>query len=170
MKYFGEKSLSSVLSTIMHVSWYAVLAGAIITFLIGVINLFSISFGDPFTSEIARSNFNFFEAPNKDSRDWEEFKTMWPVFKFLIMPYFAAIVVLLLQIIKKAQNLFTNFKNDILFNRSNVVLISNISKLIIGFSILTFSFSSLLSSVFLFMLCEIFKNGTALQEEHDYTV
>ena len=80
------------------------------------------------------------------------------------------IVVLLLLIIKKSRHLFDNFKNDILFDKSNVRIISTISKLNIGLSLLTFSFSSLLLSLFLFMLCEIFENGTALQEEHDLTV
>jgi hypothetical protein len=90
--------------------------------------------------------------------------------KFLILPYIEAVLILLLIIMKTSQQLFTNFKNDIVFNRSNVPVLSKISKLNIAFSILTFSFSSLLVSVFLFMLCEIFKNGAALQEEHDLTV
>ena len=37
-------------------------------------------------------------------------------------------------------------------------------------SILTFNFTSLLISILLLLLCEIFKNGTALQEEYDLTV
>jgi uncharacterized metal-binding protein len=95
----------------------------------------------------------------------------WPLIgKILILPYFGVVVVFLLQIIKKAQQLFNNFKNDLVFNKSNVMLISKISKLLIVFSILTFNFSSLLVSVLLFMICEIFKKGTTLQEEHDFTV
>jgi hypothetical protein len=51
-----------------------------------------------------------------------------------------------------------------------VELLTVISKLNIAISILTFSFSSLLASVFLFLACEVFRSGTALQEEHDFTV
>jgi hypothetical protein len=78
--------------------------------------------------------------------------------------------VLLLQIIKKSQHLFANFKKEIVFNENNVLAISKISKLLIVFSIITFNFSSLLVGIILLIICAIFKNGTALQEEHDLTV
>jgi hypothetical protein len=95
----------------------------------------------------------------------------WPLAgKILIFPYFAVFTVVLLQIIKKSQLLFTNFRNDVVFNAKNVAVISNISKLSIVFSILTFSFTSLLISLLMFILCEIIKKGTTLQEEHDLTV
>jgi hypothetical protein len=170
MKYFGKKSLSSLLSVILHVSWYVVLALSIIGGVILVIIMFSVSFGDPVTSEIAKGNFNFSGTTNYQENVCGNIKN-WPlIVKIIVFPYFAAVVALLLQIIKKSQHLFANFKNDIVFNKSNVAILSKISKLNIGFSILTVSFSSLLVSVFLFMLCEIIKNGTVLQEEHDFTV
>ncbi len=169
MKYFGEKSLSSVFSRILNISWYVVLVGSIITAVIGIIFIFYIPFGDPAMSEIIKSHFHNLGMDYND-KDWREFNNLPLAVKLIILPYFGAVIVLLLKILKKAHLLFENFKNEILFNRSNVLIISNMSKLIIVFSIITFSFSSLLSSVFLFMLCEIFKNGTALQEEHDYTV
>jgi uncharacterized metal-binding protein len=123
--------------------------------------LFSRPGGNSFATEIGTwSNDN----------SWKEMYS-WPLIgKILILPYFGVVVVFLLQIIKKAQQLFNNFKNDLVFNKSNVMLISKISKLLIVFSILTFNFSSLLVSVLLFMICEIFKKGTTLQEEHDFTV
>jgi hypothetical protein len=101
---------------------------------------------------------------------WKEMYT-WPLAgKILIFPYFAVFTVVLLQIIKKSQLLFTNFRNDVVFNAKNVAVISNISKLSIVFSILTISFTSLLISILMFILCEIIKKGTTLQEEHDLTV
>ena len=165
MKYLGKKSLSSLLSGILHVSWYVVLVVSIIAVVVGVIFLFFIPLEDPVVSEIA----NAFNMDLKDA-DWEECKNLPLAVRILFLPYLGAIVVLLLRIIKKSQHLFTNFKNDIVFNKSNVLIISKISKLLIGFSIITFNFSSLLVSIILLMLCEIFKNGTALQEEHDLTI
>jgi hypothetical protein len=168
MKYFGKKSLSSFLSGFLHVSWYIVLLLSIFGAVFGIIMIY-MSLGDH-VSEFAKCYVTIFEMNGKDKEDWETFKTLPGAVKFLIMPYFAVVVVFLLKIIKKSEHLFINFKNDIVFNRSNVLIISAISKLNIILSILTFSFSSLLISIFLFMLCEIIKNGTALQEEHDYTV
>lgn len=168
MKYFGKKSVSSFLSSFLNVSWYIVLVFSIIATVFGIFMIY-ISFGDH-TSEFAKCDVSIFEMDGKDKEEWETFKNLPVVVKFLIMPYFAVVVVFLLKIIKKSQYLFANFKNDIVFNRSNVFIISTISKMNIVLSIITFSFSSLLISLFLFMLCEIIKNGTALQEEHDYTV
>jgi len=106
----------------------------------------------------------------KDKQDWENFKNLPLFVKILILPYIEAVLILLLLIIKVSQKVFTNFKNDIIFNETNVLLISKAGKLNIAFSILTFSFSSLVLCVLLFMLCDIIKNGTALQQEHDLTV
>jgi hypothetical protein len=67
---------------------------------------------------------------------WKEMYT-WPLAgKIFVFPYFAVFMVVLLQIIKKSQQLFTNFRNDVVFNAKNVAVISNISKLSIVFSIL----------------------------------
>jgi hypothetical protein len=106
----------------------------------------------------------------KERSDFDKFNRLPLIVKILMFPYFWVIVVFLLKLIRRSQQLFKNFSNSVLFNRSNVDLLTTISKLNIVVSILTFSFSSLLASLFLFMVCEIFKNGTMLQEEHDLTV
>jgi len=169
MKYLGKKSLSSLLSGILHLSWYIVLVLSIIAVVMGAIILFSTPVEDPAALGIAKVNFCIF-SELKNDKDWQMIEKLPLAVRILFLPYFGAIVVLLLQIIKKSQHLFTNFKNDVVFNKSNVLTISKISKLLIGFSIITFDFSSLLAGILLLMLCEIFKNGTALQEEHDLTV
>lgn len=177
MKYFGKKSLSSWLSVILHFSWYVTLVFTIIAPIIAlIVILFSTPLGDQVLKEIAKSNIAISSADfaqsmdTKEAKDWEEFKK-WPLaVKLLILPYLVTVMVFLLQIIKKSQQLFTNFKNDIVFNKSNVQLISKISKLLIIFSIITFSFSSLLISIVLLLFCEIIKNGTVLQEEQELTV
>jgi hypothetical protein len=106
----------------------------------------------------------------KDRTDFDKFNKLPLFVKILMFPYVWAVVIFLLKLMRRAQELFENFSNNILFNRSNVDLLITISKLTIVVSILTFSVSSLLVSLFLFMICEIFKNGTVLQEEHDLTV
>ena len=161
MKYFGKKSLSSVVSVILNVAWWVVIAMSIFAVVVFAIMLFIKPVEGNIAAEIAKWS---------NDSSWKEMYS-WPLIgKVLILPYFGVVVVFLLQIIKKAQQLFNNFKNDLVFNKSNVMLISKISKLLIVFSILTFNFSSLLVSVLLFMICEIFKKGTTLQEEHDFTV
>lgn len=167
MKYFGRKSLSSAASMILHISWYIVLVLSILAFIAGVVVLFYKPVGDLISAEIAKGAH---DMSSKDTKDWETFKNLPLFIKIFLVPYFGAFAVLLLKIIKKTQLLFTNFKNEIVFNNSNVRIISHISKLNIGFSIITFNFSLLLVSILLFMLCEIFKKGSALQEEHDLTV
>jgi hypothetical protein len=187
MKYFGKKSLSSFMSGFLRVCWGVVLVLAILAPLAaGVIIFFSTPAGENIILSAQNgtlTNCNQLQtnaAPghtkfdsgmsDKDRKDWESFKNLPIAVKILILPYCEAVLILLMIIIKTSRSLFANFKNDIVFNKSNAQIISKISKLNIGFSILTFSFSSLLVSLFLFMLCEIFKNGTALQEEHDLTV
>lgn len=169
MKYLGKKSLSSLLSGILHLSWYIVLILSIIAVVMGVIILFSTPIEDPAALGIAKVNFYIF-SELKNDKDWQMIENLPLAVRILLLPYFGVIVALLLQILKKSQYLFINFKNDVVFNKNNVLIILKISKLLIGFSILTFDFSSLLAGILLLMLCEIFKNGTALQEEHDLTV
>lgn len=169
MKYLGDKSLSSFLSELLHISWYLVLAVSIIASVVGAMILFSIPIEDPVASGFAKVNYYVFNELKK-GEDWQMMKNLPLVLRIFMLLYFIPFVVLLLQIIKKSQHLFTNFKNDIVFNKSNVSIISKISKLLIGFSIISFNFSSLLVGIILLMLCEIFKNGTALQEEQDLTV
>ncbi len=170
MKYFGKKSLSSVASGILHVSWYVVLVGSIIFTFVLAIMLMHISFGDPVTSVISKGSFNFCGFMDYQDKEYGNING-WPLFaKIIIFPYFVVFVVLMLQIIKKTHNLFINFKNDIVFDKNNAIIISKISKLNIALSIITFNLSLLLVSVLLFMLCEILKNGSVLQEDHDLTI
>jgi hypothetical protein len=164
MKYLGEKSMSSFLSGFFHVCWYIVLAFAVIAGLVGSYLLFA-PLNDPIIVKLAQC-----VNGNLQDKDWVAFKNLPLAVRLFFLPYFITVVVFTLKLMKKARYLFTNFKNNVVFNKINVVIISKISKLLIVFSILTFDFNSLVISVFLLMLCEIFKNGTALQEEHDLTV
>ncbi|MCD4814629.1 hypothetical protein K8S19_13175 [bacterium] len=165
MNYLGEKSLSSVLRVISHVSWYVVLVLSIVAAVIGVIIIFFNPFENPAIAEMAKCLALDLQDP-----EWLAFQNIPRALKSIFLPYFVVIVVLLLKIIKKSEHLFNNFKNNIVFNQNNVLIIRKISKLLIIFSILTVDIDSLLVCMFLLLLCEIFKNGTVLQEEQDLTV
>ncbi len=160
MKYLGEKSLSSVLSLILKILWYLVLLGSFVAVIIAAIILFFVPPEHHAMIEICKE---FKEGPDC-------VKNFPVVFKILIFPYFAIVATLTLKLINKAYILFTNLKNNIVFSKGNVELISKLAKLFIILSILTFDFSSLIISALLFILSEIFKNGTALQEENDLTI
>lgn len=169
MKYLGKKSLSSFLSVLLHVSWYVIIVAAVIAIAYGAIVLFVIPVEDPAATGIAKINYDIFSELRNDE-DWQMFRDLPIAVKSLILLYFIAAAVLLLQIIRKSQRLFTNFKNDVVFSEGNVLIISKISKLLIVFAIITFNFPSLLVAIILFILYGILKDGTALQEEHDLTV
>jgi hypothetical protein len=161
MKYFGKKSLSSVVHTILHIAWWAVLYISIFAAAVFALLLFSRSSGNWITAHVAKI------SPNSN---WQKIYT-WPlIVKVIALPYVAAVVVLQLQMIKKAQQLFANFTNNIVFNKSNVQITSMISKMLIAYSILTADLTLFVVSIILLIVCAIIKNGTALQEEHDLTV
>jgi len=171
MKNFGAKSVSSVFSVVLKVMWYVVLVGSIC----GAMFYTAVISSERVQTFIADSiTKQQLEHPTEEGRHdiegWKQFNQAPLALKMLAFPYAAAVVVLGLMIMKKSTVLFDNFRKDIVFNNSNVSIISGINKLMIPFSIITFNFSGLLTCVLLYMLGEIFKNGTALQEEHDLTV
>lgn len=166
MKYFGQKSVSSVMSVILQVLWYVVLALSILATLVITVVLFSNSVDNSLNAYIVKE----IGSNQQDLKEWQQFQNVPTIVKFLLLPYFAVISILLLKIIRKAKDLFVNFKNNVLFDENNANIITGIAKLTIWYGILTFNFSTLLASVFLLMLCEIIKNGVMLQEENDLTV
>ncbi|OHD54578.1 MAG: hypothetical protein A2Y33_03490 [Spirochaetes bacterium GWF1_51_8] len=161
MKYLGEKSVSSFFSKLLAVLWYVVLVFSIIGFFILIILIVITSIELPVFAEAA--------AKLKDP-DWDKFKNIPLFFKILIAPYCAVLVVFVLRIMKSAQAIFSNFAKNIVFDKNNVEKIAKTGKMMIVLSIMTFNLSTFLVSVILLIVCEIFKNGTALQEEHDLTV
>jgi len=166
MKYFGKKSVSSVISIILNVSWYLVLVMAVV----GVIAISAIIFSPQIQNFISSEMAKDAVKNAKDLAEWNEFMSVPLFVKMLIFPYGIAVVTFLLLIIRKSRSLFENFRNDVVFNAGNVQIIAAANKLLIVFSIITFNFSGLFTCVLLLMLGEIFKNASALQEEHDLTV
>lgn len=170
MKYFGEKSLSSVLSGFLRIAWYLVLVGSVFMVAMIAAAVFSPAVQDLITAEMAKNAGGTASVPCKDVRDWQEFMKAPLVARIFVFPYLAAIIVLLLQIIRRSRTLFDNFRREIIFTMDNVAIIKNLTKLLIAFSIITFNVAGLLTCVMLLMLCEIMKSGAVLQEEHDLTV
>jgi len=163
MKYFGNRSLSSVTSALLRVAWYLACALALVAVILGVVIVFHSQFGSPFSQGMT-------ESSRDDIRDWERFQSLPLGIRILVLPYFGGVMALVLMVIRKASVLFSNFKNELVFHQGNVRVIREISKLVIALSILTFSAGSILGGVILLLLCEIVKAGTVLQEEHDLTV
>ena len=167
MRYFGPRSLSSVLQRVLGVSWYAILATVVVLCSFLAIAFFSLDLGDPITSGIVR------EAHAREALADEEWRDMlaqpaWV--KALVFPFLAVLTTLLLMVVASARKLFANFAQDVVFRQENVALISRTAKLLLAFSVVSFNFTSLLVSILLLMLCEILRTGTALQEEQDLTV
>jgi len=163
MKYFGKRSLSSVMSVLLHVAWYLALVAAVLALAAGVVIVFHAQLGSPFAHGLEGSSA-------KDIRDWRYFQSLPLGVRFLILPYFGAVLTLVIVVIRKSRQLFVQFKNDVVFNKDNVRVILQISRLIIALSIITFSLGTLLVGIILRLLCEIVKSGTVLQEDHDLTV
>ncbi len=155
MKYLGEKSASTVLSKLFGGLWYCLILVASLFVLAIGLSIFQPSF----TPDIAVL-----------SKPLEKLQAMSTWQLIFITAYICVNFFLLLTILKKARQLFTNFKNNIVFEQNNVTCISSIAKLTALYAVITFSLSTLFTSLILLVLCEIFKNGTALQEEHNYTV
>lgn len=146
------------MSVILRIAWYVVLIGAIgggLFFF--TILLFPL---DGITEAMELHN----------DPDWQKMYTMHLAWKILLVPYAVLVVVLLLKIIRKSRVLFENFRRDVVFGPGNVDLIRNIGKILIVFSIITLQLGSLIAALLLLLLCEVFKKGTSLQEEHDLTV
>ena len=163
MKFFGNKSLSSVMSVLLHIAWYLALLAAVCAVAAGVVIVFHAQLGSPFSAGLQGSSA-------KDIHDWQMFQSLPLGVRILILPYFGAIITLVLIVIRKSRQLFDQFKRDVVFNAGNVRVILQVSRLVIVLSIITFSLGSLLVGIILRLVCEIVKSGTALQEEHDLTV
>ena len=121
MKYLGKRSLSSVMSVVLNIAWYVVLVGAIG----GGLFLFAMLLFP--LDEITRA-VELYNDP-----DWQKMYNMPLAVKILFVPYYAAVVVLFLKIIRKCRLLFDNFRSDIVFRPHNVDLIRDIGKIMIVF-------------------------------------
>ncbi len=165
MRYFGQNSLSTWIHRVLKGSWYLVIVGYVGLSLLLAIAFFP-NLGGPVTQQISQQIC----ASGQQDPEWQTFMATPLVCKAFVFPYLALITFLLLKILKQSESLFDNFRRNAIFTKDNATNLSKLSKWVIGFSLVTFNFSALLMSLILLLLCEIFKNGSALQEEHDLTV
>ena len=166
MKYFGQGSVSSVISVILSIAWPLVLVTALAGSAFFGIILFSEKANTFISDQLKKDP----DTTPKEIKEWEDFRNAPLPLKLLLFPFGAAVAILMLMIIKKSKQLFDNFKKEMIFTKANVELLTNTNKLILAFSIITFNISGIFTCILLFMLAEIFKNGAKLQEEHDLTV
>jgi len=159
------------MAVIMQILNYVVLAVTIFApfVLVGIIFI-STPFGSSLVPIAGTCDMNSFGVNPTDAKDWDTFRNLPMLTRLVIIPYFIILAYLALKIIRKARILFANFANDIVFNKSNVDLISKMSKLTIAISILSFSFASLLIGIVLLLVCELIRTGTSLQDEIDLTI
>lgn len=167
MRYFGPRSLSSVLQRVLGFSWYAILAAVVVLCALLAIAFFQLDLGDPITSGIVKEAHA--ESALADE-EWRDMLAQPAWIKTLVFPFLAVLTTLLLMVVGTARKLFANFARDAVFRQENVALISRTAKLLLVFSVVSFNFTSLLVSFILLVLCEILRTGTALQEEQDLTV
>jgi hypothetical protein len=170
MKYIGEKSVSSFISKLLPVLFWLMLAAAVVYVLTLIINLFGINAGDPITSTLSK-----WDMSGNDNNLFLFFRwnqvTAWPVAgKVIVAVVWAACIALNLALVEKARQLFRNFRKDIVFDSRNARIIGAIAKLMIVLSVVTWSLYSLVVSILLLILGQIFQRGAALQEDQNLTV
>jgi len=181
MRYFGTKSLSSVVVKILNVVWVLMIIVTVLAPLAGTAAIyFSTPQGEAFMAEVKAKHPDVVkpsEARSLDSashekrdKDWEQFKAVPLPVKILMLPYGLGVLGLVLVVLRRARALFRSFRDEPIFRKGNEQLMRGLAKLLIILGIATFDFNTLLIAVILLMACEVIKNGTVLQEEHDLTV
>jgi len=167
MRYFGEKSISVYVHRLLPVAWGIVLLAVLFGTFILTIAAFSIDLGDPLTKTIVQSCTN---TAALSDHEWAQFLRQPVAVKLLVLPYIATITTLLLLVLSKSRHLFGNFRRDAVFHPENIAILRSISRLLIGFGILTMNFTTILVSLILLLVCEILRNGTVLKDELDLTI
>ena len=172
MKYLGEKSISSALALALRLAWHALLIGSVLGLLVASVVLFSDKISDRFLGSFLAEFRKELElsVSGREMADWENFVVKSLPLRALVLPYFAALSALLLMILSRTRLVFENFTKNIVFDTRNAALLSKISKLNIVYSLLVLNLASLLISILLFILCEVFEKGAGLQEDHDLTI
>lgn len=181
MRYFGAKSLSSVAVNVLNVIWVLMIAAAVLVPFAGTaVIYFSTPQGEAFIAEtkakhpdwVKHNNVDAGDCASRDTEDkeWEQFKAVPLPVKLLLLPYGLGVISLILVVLRRARALFKSFRDEPIFRRENEQLMRGLAKLLMVLGMATFDFSTLLIAVILLMACEVIKNGTALQEEHDLTV
>lgn len=165
MRYFGEKSLSSVLYRVTQAAWILTIPAVAALCVLLFFAIFQIDLGDPVTSGLAKECASMDADP-----DWREMMSLPRPARAVVFPYLWLATFLFVQILRKSQRLFDNFRRNVVFRTSNVALLSDLNRYMIALAVVTFNPATLLVALILLLVTEILKDGSALQEEHDLTV
>ena len=167
MKYFGEKSLSSVLHKVLQASWILAIACAILLSVFLCLALLPIPWQGNTTTALALSMSCGAQHPDPE---WTSFLQLPWYAKTLVFPYLGLVTWLGVQVLRRARDLFARFRHDEVFSQENVGILSGLNRFLIAFSIVTMNLSTLLVCLILVLVCEVLKNGTTLREELELTV
>lgn len=165
MRYFGEKSLSSVLYRVTQAAWILMIPGVLALCTLLFFAIFQIDLGDPVTSGLNSECAKMTHDP-----DWQKMMSMPPPARAVVFPYLFLAAFLMVQILRKSQSLFDNFRNNSVFRTANVRILSNLNRYMIALAVITFNPATILVCLILLLVTEILKDGSALQDEHDLTV
>ncbi|MBK8801330.1 MAG: hypothetical protein IPN71_04610 [Fibrobacteres bacterium] len=165
MRYFGPKSLSSVLYRVTQVAWILMIPAVLALCTLLFFAIFQIDLGDPVTSGLNSECAKMTHDP-----DWQEMMSMPTPARALVFPYLFLLAFLMVQILRKSQSLFDHFRNNDVFRTANVRILSNLNKYMIGLAVVTFNPATLLVCLILLLVTEILKDGSVLQDELDLTV
>lgn len=172
MKYLGRKSVSSVMCIILRILWIGLLTALIAGVIIYGATLIFPSLTENIPEECALE-FQL-ELKNsltgKELEEWHMFTEQSPFIRALVIPYFVAVTVLLLNIVSKTRQIFVHFTNDVIFDKGNTEILRKISKFNLAYAILTINVTLLLISIVLFVFCHVFERGSNLQEDLDLTI
>jgi hypothetical protein len=165
MRYFGEKSLSSVLYRATQATWILAIPAVAVLCVLLFFAIFQIDLGDPLTSGILQEC-----ASMRDDPDWRKMMALPAAARWVVFLYLWLATFLFVQILRKSQSLFDNFRQNRIFRASNVELLSRMNRYMIALAVVTFNPATLLVAFVLLLVTEILKDGSALQEELDLTV
>lgn len=158
VKYLGDKSLSSLIEKLLSVFWWIMAALMVTGVPLEILALFRIpGEGSPLYAVLT-----YVEIPFSAARS--------SAYKVMILLQIAVIVPVTLILIRKLRDLFRNFRLNLVFRSENITLLGQLALLFLLLSAASLNILSLILSIVLLVLTEIFKRGAALQEENDWTV
>ena len=158
MRYVGEKSLSGIVSRFLSISRWILLAAMIVGVPLEVLVLFH----RPEEGTFLHEAIVYIGIPWADERS--------VAYKVLMLVQTAVIVPALLILLRKLSDLFGNFAKNELFRKKNIDLLNAISKLVLVISAATLNVMALFIGLVLLILTAVFRQGTELQTESDWTV
>lgn len=158
MKYLGKKSLSSAFASLLGVFWWVMLAAMVLGVPLETLVLFY--YPEPGTFLYAV--LTYIEIPAAVHRTLG--------YKLLMLLQTGIIVPVILMLIKRLRMLFINFSDNKIFVEDNIKILKGLVLLFILLSGASLNLLSLIISMILLVLAEIFHRGARLQEEIDWIV